>query len=300
MTDISVLIVVKKDTEHLFETINSVSSWTREVIVIDIGISQEVRAKLKEKTTVSIISHKTVAYADQIRDAITRYASSSYVFFLDPDEVVPKDLQIFIQDHYQKYDALSIPRKNIIFGKWIKYARWWPDHQLRLYKKDAGTWEPSIHSKPVITGTTFSIPPQEQLALIHYNYRDLDHYFEKMTRYAKAEAADCVSSKKQLTFPEALSKGVQEFISRFFAGDGYKDGMHGFTLSFLQSIYYPLVFFYFWELNKYIKVDENEISTSVQKYYKDIFLQSAYWAPIKGLKSSLSRIQYFIISHLTR
>jgi len=300
MTDISVLVVAKNDTEHLFDTINSVVPWTKEVLIIDIGIPKEVLTKLK-KTKVIIIPNKgEVTYADQIRNKITSYASSSYVFFLDPDEILPKDLQEYIQENYQKYDALSFPRKNIIFGKWIQHARWWPDHQLRLYKKKVGTWEPEIHSKPAINGTTHTIEPQEKLAIVHYNYKNLDHYIEKMARYAKAEANDYITQSRKLTISDAFSKGVQEFISRFFAGDGYKDGMHGFILSFLQSIYYPLVYFYYWEQKKYCKVGEDEIATSVQSYYKELFLQSAYWAPIKGMKSLLSHIQYFIISRLTK
>ena len=300
MTDISVLIVAKKDTEHLIQTINSVVNWTKEVIIIDIGISKEMLSEIKN-TKATIITHDgTVTYADQIRNKITKYASSSYVFFLDPDEVVPNDLQKYIQDNYLKYDALSLPRKNIIFEKWIQHARWWPDHQLRLYKKNIGTWEPEIHSKPVVNGTIHQVEPKEECALIHYNYKNLDHYIEKMTRYAKAEADDYLKGGKTLTLSIALSKGTQEFISRYFAGDGYKDGMHGFVLSFLQSIYYPLVYFYYWEKNKYSKVDESKISSSIQIYYKELFLQSAYWTSFKGLKSSLSKFKYLIISFLTR
>ena len=300
MTDISVLIVAKKDTEHLMQTINSVVNWTKEVIIIDIGISKEMLSEIK-KTTATIIAHDgTVTYADQIRNKITKYASSSYVFFLDPDEVVPNDLQKYIQDNYLKYDALSLPRKNIIFEKWIQHARWWPDHQLRLYKKNIGTWEPEIHSKPVVNGTIHQVEPKEECALIHYNYKNLDHYIEKMTRYAKAEADDYLKGGNTFTLSIALSKGTQEFISRYFAGDGYKDGMHGFVLSFMQLMYYPLVYFYYWEGIKYEKHSQTDLIAASLNHFKDILLQSNHWIITKKLNPSISRIKQKILSMILK
>ena len=243
MTDISVLIVAKNDTDHLLQAIDSVVQWTTEVIIVDIGIRDDFLEKLK-KTNVKIIPHNgNIMYADQIRDKITLYTSSTYILFLDPDEILPPALQKYIQKNYKKYDAMAFSRKNIIFDKWMQHARWWPDYQIRLYKKDKGNWNPSIHSKPNIKGVLHEIPAQETLAILHYNYNNLDHYFEKMIRYAKSEAADYIQSNTHFTLTNALSKGMQEFVSRFFSAEGYKDGMHGFVLSFLQSVYYPFVYF---------------------------------------------------------
>lgn len=298
MTDISVLIVAKDDTRYLLQCIESVSSWAYEVIIINIGIPNEFVNQLK-KLKIQIIPYSgDVKYADQIRDNVTKYATSEYVYFLDPDEIIPKDLQSYIIDNYQKYDAICFPRKNIIFGKWIQYSRWWPDHQLRLYKKSKGIWKAEIHSKPQIQGSIHEIPAKESLAIIHHNYRNIDQYFAKMIRYAKAEAQDYAMNNRNISLSEALSKGTQEFISRFFAGDGYKDGMHGFTLSFLQSIYYPVVYFYYWEEKKYSEIDQKEIVKSIEKNFIHSFIQTAFWIRAKKLKSSLSYFTYKIVTFL--
>ena len=134
MTDISVIIVAKTDTLHLIEAVNSVLPWVKEVIIINIGIPESFLKKLHEMNVRIIPYLGNVTYADQIWNEVTKHAVSNYIFFLDPDEVVPEKLQKYIQENYSKYDALSIPRKNIIFGKWIEHSRWWPDYQLRIYK----------------------------------------------------------------------------------------------------------------------------------------------------------------------
>lgn len=300
MTDISVLIVAKNDTEYLLQTINSVVHWTKEVIIIDIGIPDDVLKELSRFKVVIIPHDGAVTYADQIRNKIMIHASASYVFFLDPDEVVPKDLQEYIQENYQKYDALAFPRKNIIFEKWIQHARWWPDHQLRLYKKNIGSWKPEIHSKPTINGIIHKVEPKEELALIHFNYKNLDHYFEKMTRYAKAESKDYLKEEKKFTLSIALSKGTQEFISRYFAGNGYKDGMHGFVLSFMQLMYYPLVYFYYWEEKKYEKHSQSDLIAASSNHFKDILLQSNHWIITKKLSPSISRIKQKVINMILK
>lgn len=298
--DISVIIVAKNDTEYLVDTINSVISWVKEIIVVDIGIQDEMVKKLKNLKVKLISYPHKVSYADQIRNKITNEATSKYVFFLDPDEIIPQSLQEYVIDNYQKYDAMSFPRKNIIFNKWIQHARWWPDYQLRLYNKTKGYWTPTIHSKPNIKGNVHEVEALEKLAFIHYNYKNMDSFLEKFMRYAKAEAVDYINSGKTFNLKIATSKGVQEFISRYFAGDGYKDGMHGFILSFLQSLYYPLVFFYYWEKMKYIKVKDEEIMNSVENYYKQLFLQSLHWGFAKGLKSNLSKVKFKLISLIAK
>lgn len=300
MTDITVVIVAKNDTLHLFETIRSVKNWVFEIIIVDIGIPKYIKDTLS-KQNIRIIMHTgNVAFADQIRDSIVSNIKSKYVLFLDPDEILPIKLQKYIQENYSKYDSLAIPRKNFIFGKWIQHSRWWPDYQLRLYDIRKGKWPPTIHSKPQVIGTIHNVPIEENLALIHYNYENIDHYFEKMQRYTKSEARNYLNSQKKLTMKAAFSLGVQEFISRYFSGKGYKDGMHGFVLSFFQSIYYPIVYFYYWEMSKFENKNEKEISDSFVNFYKELFLQSMHWSFVKTPTSLFSKIKFKIISFLSK
>src|SRR3990167_11474658 len=258
MNDITAIIVAKDFPPHIFETVESTKDIADETVILDIGLHQEIIEKLKDTRNIRIITIKNdIPYVELIREESKSYAKTQYVLFLDPDEVIPPTLAKKILQEYKKYDYISMPRKNIIFGKWMEHARWWPDHQIRLFKKDSVIWHQKLHAKPTVHGNRLTLDAQENLAITHHNYENITEYLMKMIRYAKSDASE--KSKTEYQLSDGLKDGLNEFISRYFAGEGYKDGMHGFVLSFLQLMYYPLFYFYFWEMKKYETVNEKKV-----------------------------------------
>ena len=300
MTNISVLIVANGNPPHLIKSIESVESLASEIIIIDIGLTKEAQNSLLSLNLVTIIQEEPVEYVELLREKSKQYAKNNYILMLDPDEIVPKQLSDRLLDEYDKYDFISIPRKNIIFGKWIQHSRWWPDHQIRLFKKDSVTWSKKLHAQPKTKGNGLQIEPEEQFALTHHNYESLDEYMTKMMRYAKADAQMHVSSEETFTLSQALSQGSSEFISRFFVADGYKDGMHGFTLSFMQLMYYPLVYFYYWEGRKYENVETKIIISDAETFAKTLLYEILHWLSVKNITYSTSNLKRRIIRKLLK
>lgn len=300
MTNISVLIVANGNPPHLLKSIESVQSLASEIIIIDIGLTKDAQNTLLSHNLVKIIQEVPVAYVELLREKSKQYAKNDYILILDPDEIVPKRLSDRLLEEYDKYDFISIPRKNIIFRKWIQHNRWWPDYQIRLFKKDSVAWSKELHAQPKTKGNGLKIEPEEQFALTHHNYESLDEYMIKMMRYAKADAQMHVSSEEKFTLSQALSQGSSEFISRFFAADGYKDGMHGFTLSFMQLMYYPLVYFYYWEGRKYEYVDKEKLIDAPSSFFKDLLLQTNYWIEEKNLSKKLSHLKNALLKRLLK
>lgn len=274
MNDISGIIVVKDNPPHLFETVASIQNFVKEIIIADIGIDPQVISKLKTNKKIKIvIIKKSVPYVELIREELKQYASEDYLLYLDPDEIVPEALAKILSSKYDNYDYVKIPRKNIIFGKWIEHSRWWPDYQVRLFKKNAISWPKKIHSQPRLNGNGYTIEPAQELALIHHNYETVDEFIQKMTRYAKAEASELSS----FSLSEALKKALSEFTGRFFADQGYKDGIHGLVLAFLQMFYYFLVYFYYWEMKGNSSVKSQELIEDSQFFFRQGLKESGYW-----------------------
>ncbi|PIZ64910.1 hypothetical protein CO051_04315 [Candidatus Roizmanbacteria bacterium CG_4_9_14_0_2_um_filter_39_13] len=291
MTNISVLIVANGNPPHLLQSIASVQSLASEIIIIDIGLTKDAQNNILSLNLVTIIQEKPVEYVELLREKSKQYAKNDYILMLDPDELVPPELATQILENYQKYDFISIPRKNIIFGKWIQHSRWWPDYQIRLFKKDRVSWPKNLHAQPKTTGNGWTVPPDENQALEHYNYESLDEYMAKMMRYAKADASTHLSSEETFTLPQALTQGSSEFISRFFAADGYKDGMHGFTLSFMQLMYYPLVYFYYWEERKYEdKHSQNDLINISNHFFISTLFEALHWSKIRNTLNTKKRL----------
>lgn len=280
MINISAVIVVKNNPPHLSKVITSVEDLVKEIIIVDIGIDNVLKDELKKNEIIKIIEIKNdVPYVELIREKTKDFAKSDYVFFLDPDEIVPPGLKTIIQSQLTSYDYFKIPRKNIIFGRWIRHSRWWPDYQIRLFKKDKVVWPKIIHRQPKVTGNGYQIEAREELALLHHNYQNIDEYLSKFRRYAKYEAKEIYDSKMDLTFSNAIKKALNELISRYFAGEGYKDGSQGLVLAFLQMFYYLIVYFYYLEMKKF-KI-EGEIKE--EEFFRKGLKETLYWKKRKNL-----------------
>lgn len=295
MSNITTIIVALGEPKYLFESIKSVQQLSSEIVIVDMGLSPQVRNQLNKIEKVRVVEEESVPYVELIREKTKTYAKTDYLLFLDPDEIVPDSLASHILENYEAYDYISMPRMNMILGKWMEHSRWWPDYQTRVFKKDSVIWPTIIHEQPQTSGKEYKLPPEQKHAILHHNYESLDEYLEKMIRYAKSDA----QSRKDYSLKAALSDGTREFISRYFAGDGYKDGMHGFALSFLQLMYYGLVYFYYWEQNKYVSEDKDIPRTS-QSFFTDIFYQTNFWGIKKNLFSSQESLWYRIINKLLK
>jgi (heptosyl)LPS beta-1,4-glucosyltransferase len=284
MDKITAVIVAKNHPPYLLKVIESVTELVNSVIIVDIGIEKEFVDQLANLNKVSIIKiNEEIPYVELIREKIKNFAKTDYVFFLDPDEVVSPKLKILIKSHLNSYDFFKIPRKNIIFGRWIKHSRWWPDYQTRIFKKNKVVWPKIIHRQPRVSGRGFEVDAREEFALIHHNYRDLDEYLEKARRYAKYEAKELAEEKKIFTFSDTVKRSLNEFISRYFAAEGYKDGAQGFILAIFQLIYYFLVYFYYLELKKFKSMEKIDESEFFRLGLKEVL----HWKKQKTLKDKL-------------
>ncbi len=299
MNKITIIIVVKDKPIHLFESLNSVKTLSEEIIVIDIGIDQLYKDELEKIKNVKIIPlPEKVPYIELVREKLKKYASGNYVFFLDPDEIVPDKLTRLIKEKIGQFDYLNIPRKNIIFGKWIEHARWWPDYQVRLFKKDKITWPKMIHKQPQKNGVGLTIDQKENLAIVHYNYDSIDDYLIKMYRYAKAEARELVDNEQAFSLRQAVEKALSEFIGRFFGEKGYLDGTHGFVLSVLQMFNYFLVFIYYWEMKGKPDMKPEELAKESETFFKQGLKETYHWGIKQGLLRNINAIKNKILNKL--
>lgn len=274
---ISTIFVVKDNPQYLLESIDSVRKISEEIIIGNLGIDDKLLKKLKSNPLIRIINiNKSVPFVELIREEMKSYAKNDYVLFLDPDEIIPESLSTNLKSLYKKYDYISIPRKNIIFNKWIQHSRWWPDYQTRLFKKPNVIWQTKIHSQPKIKGDGLKLEPEEKNAIIHHNYESISQYVEKMNRYAKSQANEMYKNSEALTITDAIKMSISEFISRFYAEKGYQDGMHGFVLAILQMFYPLLVYIYFWELNKF-NIKETDIHSKPYEFFKQGAIESYHW-----------------------
>lgn len=258
MAGLSVVINAQDVAEDLPQAIASVKKIADEIVVVDQD-STDNTPEIAKKLGAKVYKHEKVTHVEKARNFAISKASNEWVLILDPDEEIPPKLagEILKIIKDPKADYYRIPRKNIIFAKWIKNSRWWPDYNIRLFKKGFVSWNEIIHAVPMTQGVGQDLDANEELAIVHHNYATVDEYIVRMNRYTSLQAEARLTEGYKFDWRDILTKPSNEFLSRYFFGEGYRDGLHGLALSLLQAVSEFLVFLKVWQLEKFAQKEVN-------------------------------------------
>lgn len=247
---ISAVLVVRNEENNLLRCLNCLS-WVDEIVIVDME-STDGTVTIAKKFTDKIYSHPQVGFADPARNFAIEKATCPWILMIDADEEIPSSLAYKLKELTEAPKGASffrIPRKNIIFGKWIKHSRWWPDFVIRFFKKGSVSFLPQVHGVPLTRGEGRDLEEREEYAIIHHNYQTVSQFLERLDRYTDEQVKELVRDGYKFKWQDLIIKPTSEFLSRFLVGEGYKDGIHGLALAFLQA---------FSELVLYLKVWEKE------------------------------------------
>lgn len=250
MGKISVVINTLNEERNLPKAMASVEGFADEIIVVDMK-SDDKTQELAKKAGAKVYEHKRVGYVEPARNFAIGKTKGEWILILDADEELPKSLASHLKNISKNSNAdyFRLPRKNIIFGKWIKHSRWWPDYNIRFFRKGHVSWSEIIHSVPETRGRGLDLEANEGYAIVHYHYKFIEQFVERLNRYTGEHAKLLINDGYKFEWADLIRKPTNEFLSRYFQGEGYKDGLHGLALSGLQA---------FSELVKYLKVWEKQ------------------------------------------
>lgn len=264
---ISVVINTLNDGKNIKRAVDSVK-WADEILVCDMH-SDDKTVEVAKKLGAKVISIKKAQFVELVRNQEISKASGEWILILDPDEEIPESLAGRLKDiaaRASQIDFVEIPRKNIIFGKWMRASMWWPDYNVRFFKKGKVKWSDKIHRGPEASGEGMKLDPQEQYAILHHHYDSISQFLKRMNRYTDVQAKELADGGVKFHWSDLIQKPLGEFLGRFFANRGFEDGLHGLALSLLQGFSHLIVYLKLWEMEKFT---EEEISLS------DLKLQSA-------------------------
>lgn len=292
MAKISIVVNTRNEERNIKRCLKSIQ-WADEIVVVD-QHSKDRTVEIAKKLGAKVYSHRHTLYVEPARNFALSKAISDWILVLDADEEIPpslvKKLKTIAKENKVQY--VRLPRKNIIFGQWMKHSRWWPDYNIRFFQKGKVTWSDKIHRVPLTRGEGRDLEAKEKNAVVHCHYQSISQYLERVNRYTDIQAKELIDSGYKFAWQDFLKKPTGEFLSRFFAGEGYKDGIHGLVLALLQM---------FSELVKYLKVWEKQGFKAQELPFSDFLLQmkklgreTSYWLTtslIKEAKGPLRKLR---------
>lgn len=278
MKKLSAVISVYNEEKRIEKCLTSLK-FADEIILVDNGSTDKTVEKSKKYTS-KIFSQKNDPSAiDLLKNFGFEKAAGEWILSVDADEEISIELSREIQKKLKEnisndVNGFWIPRKNFIFGKWIKHSGWYPDLQLRLFRKGKGRFiKKHVHEPIVLDGESDELKEP----IIHKNYDTIDQFIKKTFIYAPNEAEEIIKKGYKFSYFDAIYFPLKEFLSRFFARKGYRDGMHGLVLSIFMALYHFLVFTYIWERNNFKEYDGENFMKDAEEEFKKSGKEFFYW-----------------------
>lgn len=277
------VVINTKNAEHtVAKALASVEEMAEQIIVMDMWSEDKTR-EVAEKFTKDVYkTDKDFEYVEPARNAALAKVNQEWVLILDADEEVSvglkKEIEDIISEHTIDAECLFIPRRNVIFGKEMNGTGWWPDFQMRLFKRGKVIWSDKIHSVPELHGKVAYLPVDAHKSIIHQNFQKVDQFVSRLNRYTSIESISD-KNEKSLSAAKALADFNDEFLRRMFEQKGIDEGIHGLGLSLLQSSYQLISALKQWEKNGFTATSGDQFATfsELQKFQKDLNYWIADW-----------------------
>jgi len=295
MHKLSIVILTHNESDLLKDCLESVKTLQAEIIVVDCG-SSDNSVEVAKKFGATVYSRLNNPMMNVNKNFAFTKATGEWILNLDADEQLNpeliKEIQLVLEQN-PNVNGYWIPRKNIIFGKWIEHTGWYPDYQLRLFRRNNGKYAGQlVHEALIVEGKSAYLSSP----FFHLNYVSVSQFLEKtITNYTHNEANFLIKQGKHVSSMDAVRMPFREFINRYLAQQGYKDGLHGLVLSLLMANYHFIVFCLIWEKQDFSDPNPQHVFPSFLTTYRRMGKEFQYWiltALMDVQKNKLQKVFY--------
>ncbi len=184
-----------------------------------------------------IVQHEYVNSATQKNWALPQ-CTHPWVFQIDSDEIAVPELWQEMEETAATadpgIDAFRIPRRNHFLGKWLRYGGFYPDHQVRFLRRDAGSWQTrEVHAHFQVAGKIGTLRHD----LIHHDAPTIARRIVNLDRYTRYEADELRKKGCRFRWHDVVLRPWAAFLYRYLWLEGFRDGWRGFIHCAYMGIY---------------------------------------------------------------
>ena len=254
---ITVIISVKNEEVNLPICLDKLKGFS-EIIVID-STSTDKTPEIVTENGHKLVDFKWNGKFPKKRNWTLRNVDikNNWILFLDADEFLTQNFITEISKTIKQttHNSFWLNYNNYFMGKELKYGD--KMRKKALFKKGFGEYEKieednwshldmEIHEHPIISGSEGEI----KSAIIHNDYKGLEHYISKHNAYSSWEANRYMALKKaknnNLTVRQnikyrLMGTGILSaiyFLYSYILKLGFLDGISGFYLGKYKANYF--------------------------------------------------------------
>ncbi|HVF49650.1 MAG TPA: glycosyltransferase family 2 protein [Pyrinomonadaceae bacterium] len=249
---ITATIITYNEAGNIRAACESVA-WANEILVVDSESSDATR-EIARECGARVVVRAWPGFAAQKQFAAEQ-AAHDWIFSLDADERVSPELRKSVEDllytgEARLADGYRIARRSFYMNRWIRGGGWYPDYQLRLYRRARGSWAGAYVHESVKMEAGARV---ETLAgdLLHYSVRDAAHHHRMIgERYAPLAARQMFERGRRTTPMRLALAAPAAFTRSYLLKAGFRDGLAGFSIAAFAAHHAFLKHLLLWEMQK--------------------------------------------------
>jgi len=226
---ISACIICHNEEQNIKRCLESLK-WVHDIIVVD-SMSTDRTVEIAKGYTDRIFQRAWPGYAAQKDFALSK-AKNDWVLSLDADEAVSKALCDEISSEIAGSEALDgyrVPRRSFYQGRWINHSGYYPDRQLRLFRREKGRWVGGrVHERMAVEGRVGDLKQD----LLHYPYGGrLSGQLKTVNSFSTLLAKDMYDRGKRFHLMRLFSRPFFKFLEVYVLKRGFMDGLPGLIIA---------------------------------------------------------------------
>lgn len=256
---ISASIIVRNEEENIAALCETLD-WADEIVIVD-SDSTDRTVEIARRYTDRVFNHPFRGYKDKHQFADAR-TTSEWIFWIDADERVTPELRTSIaelrrRDPQTLPDGFRIARQTLYQGRWIAHSGWYPDYQMRLYRRERSYWDGvAPHETARVEGPVETLPGH----LLHYTKRDLSEHHRVLDSYTTLAAEYLHSRGGRARAIDLLALPIAAFCRCYLIKQGFRDGIPGLIIAMFTAYSVFLKYAKLWELRRIQTVGGEEQS----------------------------------------
>lgn len=239
---LSVSIITFNEEKNLGRTLESIKNIADEIIIVDSGSTDKTK-EIALGYGAKIYDQKWLGYGGQRNLAIEK-STNKWILNIDADEEISlelnKKIEEIITEKTPSLDVYEINFSSVCFGKELKHGGWSGSYHIRLFKKEAGRFNLNmVHEK----FETSKVVGKLKEKILHHSYINLEDYFIKFNRYTTEGALEYYKKNKKTSLFQIVLNPLYKFIRMYFLRLGFLDGIEGFLIAVVSSLYTMVKYF---------------------------------------------------------